>query len=192
MKRSAILLTAAALLLSVMAFSCAAAPKTLVVYFSVFGHTETVAGYIADAIGADMYRIEAEKPYDPEVDLGQTARRDANSRVNIEDQNEGARPGVVGQVDNMAEYEVIFLGHPIWFGKAPKVVRTFLEKHDLSGKTIVTFCTSGSSEIGDSSTQLRSSFGDSAKLIVGRSFRNATRKDAVGWINSIGLGYNAK
>lgn len=166
--------------------------KSIVTYFSVSGHTEQVADWIADLIGADKFRITPKTPYDPATDLSQTARRDPNSRVNTENKDDAARPEIAGTVDDIAKYDVIFVGHPIWFGKAPKVVRTFLESLDLSGKTIVTFCTSGSSEIGDTSEQLRSSFADSAKLVVGKSFRSPARGDVSSWLKTLGLGFNPK
>lgn len=192
MKKVSVAVLSVAALLSCMAVACFAESKVLVAYFSTSGHTEKVAEYIADALGADKFAITPAQPYDVEVDLSSAAKRDANSRVSLEDKDDGARPAITGAVDDMGKYDIVFLGHPIWFGKAPKVVRTFLEAHDLAGKTIVTFCTSGSSEIGDSSQELRSSFDSSAKLLVGRTFRNAPREEVVKWINSLELGLDAK
>lgn len=185
-------LLAAVSFFSASAFAADGGQKVLVTFFSTSGHTSEIAGYIADSLGADKFRITPADPYDEERDLSPSAKRDKNSRVNIEDQDDAARPGIADKVDNIADYDIIFVGYPIWFGKAPKIVHTFLEAHDLAGKTVVTFCTSGSSEIAGSSEPLRGSMDGSVKLIVGKTLRNASRADVVNWVNSLELGLTAK
>lgn len=191
MKR-AVALVLAVLVLGIMAVAASAADqKILVVYFSETGHTQEIAGFIADSTKAEQYRITAADPY-TEKDLSNAAKRDPNSRVNKENKDDSARPAIAGDMPKVSDYDVIFVGYPIWFGHAPKIIRTFLEAADLSGKTIVTFCTSGSSEIGGSTDELRGSLSNTAKLHVGRSFRSATRADVVSWINSLGIGVTAQ
>lgn len=185
-------LLAAVSLFSATALAADGGQKVLVTFFSTSGHTSEIAGYIADSLGADKFQITPAEPYDEQEHLSPSARRDQNSRVNVEDQNDAARPAIASKVENIADYDIIFVGYPIWFGKAPKIVHTFLEAHDLAGKTVVTFCTSGSSEIGESSKPLRGSMDSSTKLVVGKTLRNATRADVVNWVNSLELGLTAK
>lgn len=163
----------------------AAAPaRALVVYFSCTGTTETAAKHAAKAIGADLYQIVPEVPYTPEdLDYG-----DDSSRANAEQNHDKARPGIAGIVENMEQYETIFLGYPIWWGQAPKIVSTFVESYDLSGKTIVPFCTSGSSGIGSSAENLRSLCPDTVIWLEGRRFGgNASQAEIEQWVAELDL-----
>ena len=114
----------------------------LVAYFSKTGNTQTVAEYISARTGGDLFRIETVDPY-PD-DYQETVDRAAQE---LED---NARPALSGSVDNMEQYDTIFIGYPIWWHTAPMAVATFLESYDLTGKTIVPFCTSGGSSISES------------------------------------------
>ena len=96
-------------------------------------------------------------------------------------------PAISGGVDNMEQYDVIFLGYPIWWGQAPKIISTFLESYDLSGKTIVPFCTSGSSGIGSSATNLHSLAGSATWLDGQRFSGSASRSTVESWVNGLGL-----
>jgi len=127
--------------------------KTLVVYYSATGSTENVAGYIADAAGADLFTLEPVIPYTSE-DLDWTNDR---SRVSVEHENESERVVelVSATVDNWNEYDTVFVGYPIWWGTAPRIINTFLDTYDLTGKTIRPFCTSGSSGIETSVADIR-------------------------------------
>ncbi|MBP3883765.1 MAG: flavodoxin [Olsenella sp.] len=124
--------------------------KALVAYFSATGTTERIAGDLAAAIGADLFRIEPETPYEG-ADLDW---RDATSRATIEMNDDACRPPIKAAVGHMGDYDTIFLGFPIWWYVEPRVIDTFLEAHDLAGKTIVPFATSGSSAITRASERI--------------------------------------
>ena len=157
--------------------------KILVAYFSATNNTEGVANHIAAALGADTYEINPETPYTAE-DLNYG---NANSRTSQEMNDSASRPAISGSVENMADYDVVFLGYPIWWGQAPKIISTFLESYDLSGKTIVPFCTSGSSGIGSSATNLHS-LASSAIWLDGQRFSgSASRSTVESWVNGLGL-----
>ena len=120
------------------------ANSTLVAYFSATGNTENVAGHLEAVLDADLYEIVPQEPY-TSADLNYSS---ANSRAEREINDPSARPAISGGVDNMEDYDVVFLGYPIWWGQTPKIVYTFLESYDFSGKTMVPFATSGGSGIG--------------------------------------------
>ncbi len=155
---------------------------TLVVYFSNTGNTENIAKYIAEDLGADMYEIEAAQPY-TSADLDYN---NSSSRANMEQNDDSARPEIANGVDNMEQYDVIYLGYPIWWGQAPKIIYTFLESYDFSDKTIIPFCTSGSSGIGSSASNLHSVVDSSVDWNDGRRFSGSASSDSVAdWINEI-------
>ena len=118
--------------------------KALVAYFSASGTTARVAADLASAIGADLFEIEPEEPYSA-ADLSWT---DKASRSSREMADESCRPAIASTVADMAAYDTIYLGFPIWWYVEPRIVDTFLEAHDLSGKTVVPFATSGGSALG--------------------------------------------
>lgn len=125
--------------------------KVLVAYFSVSGVTEKVAKELAKAENADLFQICPEAPYTKE-DLDWT---NSKSRSTVEMQDLSCRPPVSGKVENMSQYDVVFVGFPIWWGREPSVVDTFLDAYDFSGKRIVPFCTSGGSGIGEAAQRIR-------------------------------------
>ncbi len=156
--------------------------KVLVAYFSATNNTENVANHLKDILSADLYEITPETPYT-------AADLDYNSdcRANREQNDASARPAISGGAEDMEQYDVIFLGYPIWWGQAPKIISTFLESYDLSGKTIVPFCTSGSSGIGSSATNLHS-LASSATWMDGQRFGGgASRSTVEAWVNGLGL-----
>ena len=111
--------------------------KTLVAYFSCTGNTADVAGQIAAATGADLYEIVPAEPYtDADLDYG-----DSSSRSTVEQNDDSARPTISGGVENMEQYDTVFIGYPIWWGDLPTIVKVFLRSYDFTGKTIVPFCT---------------------------------------------------
>lgn len=155
--------------------------KTLVVYFSCTGTTKPLAEYAAEITGADLYEIVAEDPY-TEADLAYYT----NGRADQEQNDPDARPAISGGVENMDAYDTIILGYPIWHGQAPRIISTFLESYDFSGKTIVPFCTSHSSDIGSSAENLHSLCSDSIEWIEGRRFAGGTSKETVEeWLNDV-------
>ena len=125
--------------------------KALVVYFSATGNTESMAQTIAETTGADIVKIVPEEPYTAE-DLDYS---NDDCRANLEQNDPDARPAIANQIENIEEYDTIFLGYPIWWGTMPKIINTFLDTYDLSGKTIMPFCTSGSSGITSSVNEIR-------------------------------------
>ncbi len=157
--------------------------KVLVAYFSCTGSTEKIANHIADILGVTAYRITPETPY-TSADLNYS---DSSTRATREQNDASARPAISGRVENMADYDVIFLGYPIWWGQAPKIMYTFVESCDLAGKTIIPFCTSGSSGIGSSATNL-SAGAPKATWLTGNRFSGSASRDSIaGWINGLGL-----
>lgn len=157
--------------------------KTLVVYFSCTGTTELVAEYITEILGADSYQIVPENPY-TEADLAYYT----NGRADQEQDDPDARPAISGGVENMDAYDTIILGFPIWHGQAPRIISTFLESYDFSGKTIVPFCTSHSSGVGSSADNLHSLCAESVEWRDGKRFESGVSKESVQkWIEEIGI-----
>lgn len=160
--------------------------RVLVAYFSATNTTEKLAQYVADGLQADVYEIIPEIPYtNADLNYG-----DPSSRTSMEKNDANARPAISGSIANMEQYDIIFLGYPIWFGQAPKIISTFLESYDFTGKTIVPFCTSGSSPIGSSAVNIHNLAG-SAKWLEGRRFGgNSSRSEVIEWVNGLELGLN--
>lgn len=157
--------------------------KVLVVYFSATNTTEGVAEHIANGLNADIYEIVPKDPY-TDADLNYN---DNNSRTTIEMNDPNARPAISGSVENMEQYDIIFVGYPIWWGEAPRIVSTFMESYDFSGKTIVPFCTSGGSGIGSSASNLER-LTSGATWLDGRRLNGSDSQDTVmEWVNSLDL-----
>ena len=155
----------------------------LVAYFSATGNTAPLAEYAADILGADLYEIVPEQPY-TEADLDYYS----GGRCDQEQDDPDARPAISGKVDNMDQYDTIVIGHPIWHGQAPRIISTFLESYDLSGKTMVTFCTSHSSGLGSSAENLHALAPDDVKWLESRRFPAGTSKAEIQeWLDDIGL-----
>ncbi|MCC8192805.1 MAG: NAD(P)H-dependent oxidoreductase [Ruminococcus sp.] len=146
--------------------------KALVAYFSASGVTAAVAKRLADSIGADIFEIEPKTPY-TKADLDWTNKK---SRSSIEMNDKSFRPPVAKAVENMAEYDKIYLGFPIWWYVAPTIINTFLEQYDLNGKTIIPFATSGSSGMGRTNDELLPSC-KGAKLLSGKRFSTDVSED---------------
>ncbi len=154
--------------------------KALVVYFSCTGTTRLLAEYAAEILEADLYEIVPENPY-TEADLAYYT----NGRADQEQDDPSVRPEISGGVENMEEYGTILLGFPIWHGQAPRIISTFLESYDFSGKTIIPFCTSHSSGIGSSADDLHSLCPESTQWFAGERFAGGTSRDAIeDWLNN--------
>ena len=125
--------------------------KTLVAYFSASGVTERAAKEIAGAVDADLYEILPAQPY-TDADLDWT---DKKSRSTAEMNDPTCRPEIAGTVEKMEQYDTVFIGFPIWWYVEPRIVDTFLESYDFSGKTVIPFATSGGSGIGGAEKSLR-------------------------------------
>ena len=159
--------------------------KVLVAYFSATGTTKGVAEHIANGLNADIYEIVPEDPY-TDADLNYN---DNNSRTTIEMNDPNARPAISGSVENMEQYDIIFVGYPIWWGEAPRIVSTFMESYDFSGKTIVPFCTSGGSGMGSSASNLER-LTSGATWLDGRRLNGSDSQDTVmEWVNGLGLNF---
>lgn len=157
--------------------------KVLVAYFSATGHTKTIAEYLQAALDANLYEIVPQEPYtDADLDYNTDG-----CRANQEQNDDSARPAISGSVEDMDGYDVVFIGYPIWWGQTPKIVYTFLESYDLSGKTIVPFCTSGSSGIDGSLSGLQSLAPDADWLAGQRFSASAGAADVQSWVDNLGL-----
>ena len=158
--------------------------KILVACFSATGHTKPLAEYATKYLGADFYEIVPEEPYTDD-DLNYN---DSNSRTTKEQNDSLARPKISGGVQNMAEYDTVIIAHPIWWGQAPKIIYTFLESYDFSGKTITTMCTSGSSPLGSSANNLKALTNNSVTWLESRRFSiGASENEVQEWIDGIGI-----
>ncbi len=154
----------------------AADGTTLIVYFSRTGTTERAATQIRQLTGGRLLELEAANPY--------SGSYDATLNRAERELSDNARPAVTTVVDNMADYDTIFVGYPIWYGDAPMVIYTFLESYDLSGKTIVPFCTSGGSGIEASVRSIRSAC-PNANVLQGRRVNDTSAIQP--WISQLGL-----
>lgn len=159
--------------------------SVLVVYYSATGNTAQAAQYIADTTGGDLFEIQPVEPYTDD-DLNWT---DDNSRVSQEHADESLRDVelVVDTVDNWEQYDTVFIGYPIWWGIAAWPVDGFVEANDFSGKTVIPFCTSTSSGLGQSG-QLLADMAGTGDWQEGMRFRSgASAEDVQAWIEELGL-----
>ena len=138
--------------------------KKLVAYFSASGVTAKVADMLADAIGADIHEISPKVPY-TKADLNWMNKK---SRSSIEMNDKSIRPEIAESNVQIDDYDVIFLGFPIWWYVAPTIINTFLEKYDFSGKKIILFATSGGSKFGETVEELKVSVSADTEIIEGK------------------------
>ncbi len=148
--------------------------KSLVAFFSASGSTRKLANILAEVAGADIYEIKPAVPYTGK-DLNWNNQ---NSRSSVEMADANSRPELADKNAPVADYDVIYLGFPIWWYVAPHIINNFLESYDFSGKTIVVFATSGGSGFGETVSKLKAS-SPNAKFIEGRVFRGRTDKAAI-------------
>ena len=163
----------------------AADGNVLVVYYSASGNTETAANYIAQATGGDIFEITPVEPYTSD-DLNWT---DDNSRVSWEHEDESLRDVelTTTEVENWDSYDTVFIGYPIWWGIAAWPVDGFVEANDFSGKTVIPFCTSSSSGLGQSG-ELLAQLAGTGDWQEGQRFRSsASQEDINEWVDSLGL-----
>ena len=160
------------------------AKKKLVAYFSASGVTARAAKAIAVAANADLYEIEADPKYTRE-DLNWN---NENSRSCREWKDRASRPAIKVPVENMAQYDVIFVGYPIWWEESPRIVQTFLESYDFSGKTIVPFSTSGGSVKGTTGEHLHVCCPPETYWKKGRLFKGGTTENEImEWLHALNL-----
>lgn len=146
--------------------------KTLVAYFSASGITAKLAKNLAGAIGADLYEIQPKTPY-TSADLNWN---NAQSRSSVEMNDKSFRPAVASRLENMSQYDRVFVGFPIWWYVAPTIINTFLEQYDLTRKKVIPFATSGSSVMGDTNKELENSC-KGAELADGKRFNSNLKAD---------------
>ena len=156
--------------------------KVLVSYFSASGVTKKLAQNIAKVVGADLYEIKPLKPYE-NADLNWM---DKNSRSTLEMNDWKSRPEIIDDKFSVKDYDVIFLGFPIWWYIAPTIVNTFLEKYDFSNKKIILFATSGGSGFGGTIENIKPSVSDSTEIIVGSVLNhNPSLDELKKWVKSV-------
>lgn len=156
---------------------------TLVVYFSRTGNTEKIAEYLIELTDADGYVIEAAVPYtDDDIKY-----QDDNCRANKEQNDKTVRPEIADPISSIDSYDTIFLGYPIWWGQEPRIIDTFLESYDFSDKTVIPFCTSGSSGIETSEKNISELVSIGNQLEGKRFPASATRNDVKAWYDTLPL-----
>ena len=158
--------------------------KKLVAYFSATGVTRKAAQALAAAAGADIYVIRPKTPY-TKADLDWT---DKKSRSSMEMNDRASRPALADTSAHVADYDVVFVGFPIWWYVAPTIINTFLESYDFSGKTIVLFATSGGSGFGKTLEGLKPSVSDTAALREGRLLNGRiSERELSTWVDGLKL-----
>ena len=151
--------------------------KTLVAYFSASGTTAKVAKKMAEAIGADLFEIKPETPYTG-ADLNW---QNKNSRSSVEMNDRSSRPAIAVKAADMPQYDVVFVGFPVWWYREPSIIDTFMESYDFAGKTVIPFATSGGSGLGDSAANMQK-LAKGAKVVGGKRFSgNASAAELKAW-----------
>lgn len=158
--------------------------KGLVAYFSASGETARLAKTLASVTGSDLFEIRPERAY-TSADLNWN---DPKSRSTVEMKAEKSRPAIVGRVEDMAQYDVVFVGFPIWWYQAPRIIETFLESYDFAGKTVIPFATSGGSGLGKTEEILRPCCSAETHWQAGKRLNSGANAAAVQeWVNSLSL-----
>jgi len=144
----------------------------LIAYFSATGNTRTVAEKLANTINADLFEIVPEHPYTSE-DLDW---HNKNSRTSVEMGDKNSRPAISSKIEDISKYKIVFVGSPIWWGREPSIMDTFIESYDFAGKTVIPFVTSGSSDIGDYGANLQA-LSPNAKVFTGKRFSTSVSEE---------------
>ena len=155
--------------------------KVLVAYFSATGTTARAAQKVADVTGGELYAITPAQPYtDADLDWN-----DKQSRSSVEMNDPKARPAIKSQKGKIADYDVVFIGYPIWWGLAPRIVNTFIESHDLKGRTVIPFATSGGSGIANSVAELQKAY-PGLNWQEGRLLNRTDEQTVRQWVEALG------
>lgn len=156
--------------------------KTLIAYFSWSGNTETLAGMIQEATGGDLFAIETETPYSDDYDTVVDQAK--------QEQADNIRPALAAQVENMDDYDTVFIGYPNWWSDVPMAVLTFLESYNWNGKTVIPFCTSGGGGFGNGIDSIEAA-AEGATILegfhVGGSSVDGAADDVATWLDGLGL-----
>lgn len=154
--------------------------KTLVAYFSATGVTKGAAEKLAEVTGGDLYEIQPEVPYtDADLDW-----QDKQSRSSVEMADLSSRPAIKGKVENLDDYDTVFIGFPVWWYTAPTIINTFIETNDLKGKTVIPFCTSGGSSIKKSAEDLKKAYPD-LNWKEGKLLNRISKEDLETWVKGL-------
>ena len=155
--------------------------KVLVAYFSASGVTRRVAENLAKSAGADLFEIVPEQIY-TNADLNW---QDKKSRSSVEMNDRNSRPVISSKIDDIKQYSHVFVGFPVWWYREPSIIDTFMESYDWNGITVIPFCTSGGSGLGDAGKNMQI-LGKGAKVIDGKRLSgNASEEDLKTWINGL-------
>lgn len=155
--------------------------KTLVAYFSASGVTKRLAENLAKAAGAELFEIVPEQAYTSE-DLNWQNKQ---SRSSVEMNDRSCRPAISSKVEDMAQYSHVFIGFPVWWYREPSIIDTFMESYDWNGITVIPFCTSGGSGLGDAGKNMQA-LGKGAKVIDGKRLSgNTSEADLKVWVESL-------
>lgn len=154
--------------------------KSLVAFFSATGTTMEAASKLAKVADADLFEIVPEVLYTP-ADLNW---RDKSSRSTLEMEDKSSRPAIASKVENMAQYDTVFVGYPIWWYIAPTIINTFLEQYDFTGKTVIPFFTSGGSGAGETMKYLRPS-APGANWVEPKNLNYMSEGEMKSWVNSL-------
>ncbi len=157
--------------------------KILVAYFSASGVTKNAAEKLAKAANANLFEIEPVRPY-TDADLDWT---DKKSRSIIEMNDLSSRPEIAEKCENMGSYDVVFVGFPIWWYVEPRIIDTFIDSYDFSGKTVIPFATSGGSGLGKTAENFKKLLGENVIVKDGKMLTRASKNDVSGWVKSLGL-----
>ena len=157
------------------------AKKVLVAVFSASGTTRAVGEEIARTAGADFYEIVPKEIY-TSADLNWMNKK---SRSSVEMTDPSARPEISGAVADMASYDTVIVGFPIWWGVAPRIIDTFLESYDFSGKKIIPFCTSGGSGVGKSDIALHKDVSGDVRWAKGRQINRPNEAEIRRWLDEV-------
>lgn len=157
--------------------------KILVAYFSASGVTKNAAEKLAKAANADLFEIKPVRPY-TDADLDWT---DKKSRSTVEMNDLSSRPEITNKCENMESYDVVFVGFPIWWYVEPRIIDTFLESYDFSGKRVIPFATSGGSGLGKTAENFKKILGANVTVNDGKMLTRANETDVSDWIKSLGL-----
>jgi flavodoxin len=184
-----IIATMAALLLTVAGLSACSQSnkkeskemkKVLVAYFSASGVTEGVAKQLADVTGGDLHKIQPEQPYtDADLDW-----RDKQSRSSVEMQDKNSRPAITNKLTNMQDYDMVYVGFPIWWYTCPTIINTFMESYDFKGKTVIPFATSGGSSIKKACEDLKAAYPD-VNWKEGKLLNRASKQELETWVKGL-------
>lgn len=159
--------------------------KKLVPYFSITGHTKKIAKMLAEAVEGDLYEIKAKNSYT----LADLDWSNSKSRTSIEQKiNQLVRPALMKDDLEINQYSIVFVGFPIWWWKAPKIINTFLENYDFENKTVIPFATSGGSKIDDTLTDLKKSISLQTTMLNGKTLNGTkTVENLQTWVKSLKL-----